>query len=272
MEGNRASTGPTPTDIVPALPQDGIACSDEVGCAGRPELELDVSAVLAARPIPWVRWVMLGVYGVLLVGLTFAWQDPQWQQHLAPEALSARGRLLLAQPLGPLAVIAGYVVMVLMAVPVLALITVGTLVFGPWPGMAYSLVGMVAGATVAYGFGRFTGAQGMDRLTQGRLSLLSDHVQQRGMVTMALVRFMPVAPFMVVNLAAGALRVRLRDYVVGSFLGLLPGTVVISLFLERLRQAWRNPDASTYAAAAAWAVVTLLALWWLKRHFMRKPR
>jgi len=77
---------------------------------------------------------------------------------------------------------------------------------------------------------------------------------------------------MVVNLAAGALRVRLRDYVVGSFLGLLPGTVVISLFLERLRQAWRNPDASTYAAAAAWAVVTLLALWWLKRHFMRKPR
>ena len=234
--------------------------------------ESNVSAMAPGRPLPWVRWMMLAMYAVVLLALTLAWQDPAWQQHMAPEALSRHGARLLEQPLGPAAVIGGYIVMVLMAVPVLALITVGTLVFGPWPGMAYSLLGMVAGATVAYGFGRFTGAQGMDRLTQGRLSLLNDHVQQRGLLTMALVRFMPVAPFMVVNLAAGALRVKLRDYVLGAFLGLLPGTVVISLFLEQLREAWRNPDAGTYAVAAVWAVVTLLALWWLKRYFMRRPR
>ena len=35
---------------------------------------------------------------------------------------------------------------------------------------------------------------------------------EHGLVTIALVRFMPVAPFMVVNLAAGALRVRLSDW------------------------------------------------------------
>ena len=223
------------------------------------------------RPLPWMRWVLLGVYGLVLVGLMLAWQDPVWQARMSPEALSRHGAWLLAQPMGPLAVIGGYVLMVLMAVPVLALITVGTLVFGPWPGMAYSLLGMVAGATVAYGFGRYTGAQGMDRLAKGRLGLLDAHLKQRGLVTMALVRFMPVAPFMVVNLAAGALRVRLRDYVLGTFCGLLPGTVVFSLFLEQLKEAWRKPDAGTYAVAAIWAVVTVLALWWFKRYMTRRP-
>ncbi|OGA85228.1 MAG: hypothetical protein A2711_09235 [Burkholderiales bacterium RIFCSPHIGHO2_01_FULL_63_240] len=225
----------------------------------------------SSRPIPWVRWLLLGAYGVVLVALMLAWQDPDWQQHMSPQALSRHGAWLLAQPLGPVAVIGGYVLMVLMAVPVLALITVGTLVFGPWPGMAYSLLGMVAGATVAYGFGRFTGARGMDRFAQGRLSLLDAHLKQRGLITIALVRFMPVAPFMVVNLAAGALRVRLRDYVLGTFFGLLPGAVVLSLFLEQLKEAWRNPDASTYAVAAIWAVVTVLALWWFKRYMARRP-
>ena len=223
------------------------------------------------RPLPWMRWVLLGVYGLVLVGLMLAWQDPVWQARMSPEALSRHGAWLLAQPMGPLAVIGGYVLMVLMAVPVLALITVGTLVFGPWPGMAYSLLGMVAGATVAYGFGRYTGAQGMDRLAKGRLVLLDAHLKQRGLVTMALVRFMPVAPFMVVNLAAGALRVRLRDYVLGTLCGLLPGTVVFSLFLEQLKEAWRKPDAGTYAVAAIWAVVTVLALWWFKRYMTRRP-
>lgn len=215
---------------------------------------------------------MLALYAVALVGLTLAWQDPTWQQRIAPEALAAQARSLSLRPWGPLMVLAGFALLVLMAVPVLALISLGTLVYGPWPGMAYSLGGMVAGATLAYGFGRFTGAQGMDRLTEGRLRLFSQHVRQRGVMTVALVRFMPVAPFMVVNLAAGALRVRLTQYVLGTFLGLLPGTVVLSLFLEQLREAWRNPDATTYALASTWAVVTLAGLWWLKRHFSRLPR
>lgn len=230
-----------------------------------------MSGLETGRPLPWMRWTLLGVYALVLVALMLAWQEPAWQRHMSPEALSRRGAWLLAQPVGPLAVIVGYVLMVLMAVPVFALITVGTLVFGPWPGMAYSLLGMVAGATVAYGFGRFTGAQGMDRLASGRLRLLDAHLRQRGLVTMALVRFMPVAPFMVVNLAAGALRVRLRDYVLGTFFGLLPGTVVFSLFLEQLKEAWRNPDASTYAVAGIWAAVTVLALWWFKRYMTRRP-
>jgi len=224
------------------------------------------SAPASRRQTPWWRWALLSAYVLALVGLTVVARDPAWAHWFDPHWLSQQGHALLALPLGPLAVVAGYVLLVLMAVPVLALIVVGATVFGPWPGMAYSLVGMVTGATVAFAFGRFTGAQGMDRLTQGRLSLLSRHLHQRGLLTVALVRFMPVAPFMVVNLAAGALRVKPRDFVFGSALGLLPGTVLISLFTDRLLSAWQLPSMPLSVCLGLLAVV-LLAVggWWWRR-------
>jgi uncharacterized membrane protein YdjX (TVP38/TMEM64 family) len=194
-----------------------------------------------SHPTPWGRWTLLLGYGVVLLVLSLAARDPDSAQWLDPQALSARGHALLATPLGPVAVVAAYVLLVLMAMPVLALIILGTTVFGPWPGMAYAWVGMLAGASVAFAFGRFSSALGMDRFMHGRLGLLRQHLHRRGLWTVALVRLMPLAPFMMVNLAAGALRVRWRDFVLGSAMGLLPVTVVVSLFTDRLLSAWRSP-------------------------------
>lgn len=224
---------------------------------------------VAARGQVW-RWVLLAVYLSILVGLAVLLHRPDMRYWLDPQALSEMGRQLLALPIGPLAVIGGYVVAVMLGMPVLVLITVGALIFTPWPGMLYALIGMVAGATVTYGIGRYTGAQTMDRWTKGRLALLSAHLQRRGLVTVILVRVMPVAPFIMVNMVAGALRVRLRDYVLGTFMGLTPGTIMISLFMERLAAAWRDPGASSYAALAACVLVLIVVFLWMRRK-LRRP-
>lgn len=223
---------------------------------------------VATRGLVW-RWLVLGVYVLVLVGLAVLLRRPDMHHWLEAASLSELGRRLLALPLGPLAVIGGYIVAVMLGMPVLVLITVGALIFTAWPGMAYALVGMVAGATVTYAIGRYTGAQTMDRWTQGRLSLLSRHLQRRGLVTVMLVRAMPVAPFIVVNMVAGALRVKLRDYVLGTFLGLLPGTVMISLFMDRLTEAWRDPGASSYLALAACVLLLIVVFWWMRRRLRR---
>lgn len=223
---------------------------------------------VAARGQVW-RWVLLAVYLSILVGLAVLLRRPDMRHWLDPQALSEMGRQLLTLPIGPLAVIAGYVVAVLMGMPVLVLITVGVLIFTPWPGMLYALIGMVSGATVTYGIGRYTGAQTMDRWTKGRLALLSSHLHRRGLLTVILVRALPVAPFLVVNMVAGALRVRLLDYVLGTFIGLIPGTIVISLFMDRLIEAWRNPGASSYAALAACVLVMIVVFLWVRRKLRR---
>lgn len=219
--------------------------------------------VAAGRQV-W-RWMLLAVYLSILIGLAVLLRRPDMRHWLDPQSLSEMGRQLLALPLGPLAVIAGYVGAVLLGMPVIILITVGALIFTPWPGMLYALIGMVAGATVTYAIGRYTGAQTMDRWTKGRLALLSRHLHRRGLLTVILVRAMPVAPFIMVNMVAGALRVRLRDYVLGTFFGLMPGTIMISLFMDRLTEAWRDPGASSYAALAACVLVLIVAFWWMRR-------
>lgn len=220
---------------------------------------------------PWGRWLLLAVYLSVLVGLGVAWRDPSLRHWLDPHQLSRMGRELLATPLGPLAVIGGYVVAVALGMPVLVLITVGALVFEPWPGMAYALAGMVTGALVTYGVGWFTGAQTMDALIKGRLALLTHQLQRRGLITVIVVRVLPVAPFVMVNVVAGALRVRLRDYALGTFLGLLPGTILISLFMDQLSEAWHAPGASRYLGLAACVLAMLLVSVWVRRHKNKSP-
>lgn len=221
----------------------------------------------------WARGLVAVLYLLVLVGLVVIWRDPVWRHWLAPQSLSEMGRTLLTTPLGPVAVLCGYVLAVIMAVPVIVLITVGSLVFGPWPGMAYAMAGMVLGAVVTYGAGRLAGGAWLGKpheLAPSRLALLATQLQRRGMWAVALVRLFPVAPFLVVNLMAGAVGIRLRDFALGTFLGLLPGTVLISLFLDRLRAAWASPGPLTYTALAA-AVLGLLGLaWWFKRRLLRE--
>jgi uncharacterized membrane protein YdjX (TVP38/TMEM64 family) len=204
-----------------------------------------------------VRWLVLGLYLVLIGAVTWAWRDPQWRAALEPHALAQWGRSLLSLPLGPVLILGGYVLAVLMAVPVAVLITVGALVFGPWPGMAYALSGMVSGAVVTYGMGRFVGAHAVDSWsTTGRMHALAQALKRRGLWAIVLIRIVPLAPFVVVNLAAGAIRVPLKHYVLGTFLGLAPGTVMISLFTDRLAQAWQAPSASTLG----WLALTVALL------------
>lgn len=220
---------------------------------------------------PWGRLLLLSFYLLVLGGVAWMWRDPTWRVLLSPVVLSQFGREVLAWPLGPVWVLLAYVVAVVLAMPVLALITLGVLIFGPWPGMAYALAGMVTGATVTYAVGRITGAQVLDRVLKGRLRLMSTHLHQRGLWAMVLLRALPVAPFILVNLGAGALRVRLRDYVLGTALGLLPGTVLISLFMRQVQRAVQTATPGAWFALAAGALLVLGAAWWLQQQWRQRP-
>ena len=73
---------------------------------------------------PW-RWVVLVLYALLLVGLAVAWHRPELRHWLDPESLSALGRELLKTPLGPLAVVGGYVLAVMAGMPIVVLVKIG---------------------------------------------------------------------------------------------------------------------------------------------------
>jgi uncharacterized membrane protein YdjX (TVP38/TMEM64 family) len=100
---------------------------------------------------------------------------------------------------------------------------------------------------------------------------LSDH----SIVTIAAIRMIPLAPFTLVNLVAGAIGVRFRDYMLGSALGLTPGMVMLSLFGRQAREFWHHPSVSGVLIglgfAAAWLGLTLgLQRWARKRNAGRR--
>ena len=63
-----------------------------------------------------------------------------------------------------------------------------------------------------------------------------------------------MAPFGLVNLAAGASEVRARDFLLGSLLGLTPVVCAFALLGDRLARALRDPEPTNlvlFAAVAA---------------------
>jgi uncharacterized membrane protein YdjX (TVP38/TMEM64 family) len=102
---------------------------------------------------------------------------------------------------------------------------------------------------------------------------LERRIAKRGVIAIALIRKVPVAPFTLVNMAIGALGIRYRDFILGTALGMLPGIAAFAFVSETAIAAWREPTlrnvALIAAAIAVWLGVVLGIQWLLNRRSRR---
>jgi len=82
---------------------------------------------------------------------------------------------------------------------------------------------------------------------------------------------LPIAPFSVVNVVAGASHIRWSDFLLGTVIGLVPGITTLTFFVDRALAAIRDPGVVTFAllAVAVAIFVTLVAV--LRRKLQRNP-
>lgn len=217
------------------------------------------------------------VFGALLLiavaALAAAWKWTPLREMLDLDALSVAVAALRDAPLAPVLVLGAYVVASTIALPITLMIIATALVFGPLSALAYALGGSLLGAGFTYWLGRSLGQDLVRRVAGPRLTRLSRKLAQRGLLAIVAMRIIPVAPFTVVNLAAGATLVSPRDFLLGTFIGMLPGITGITLFSDRVVAALREPSGITLAAlAAASALIVAVALLlrnWLARRTAR---
>jgi phospholipase D1/2 len=88
--------------------------------------------------------------------------------------------------------------------PVTLLVAATAAVLDPVSGFAYALAGSLLSATVNFGLGRLLGRDFVRTLAGRRLNRLSRRLAKKGFVAVLVVRMLPVAPFTIVNLVAGA--------------------------------------------------------------------
>jgi phosphatidylserine/phosphatidylglycerophosphate/cardiolipin synthase-like enzyme/uncharacterized membrane protein YdjX (TVP38/TMEM64 family) len=211
------------------------------------------------------RRLWLGSALVLVVlALAGAWRWTDLGTWLEPKAFAASATGLLHSPWGPVVVAGGFVVGSLLAIPVTLLILVTALVYGPALGAFYALAGSVLAAAATYGLGYYLGRPAVERLSGAGLHRLSERLAQRGILTVVTLRIVPVAPFTVINLFAGASHISLRDYLIGTLIGMVPGVAAMAVFAEGILALVRDADFEHFLVAAL-ALVFIVGLTLLAR-------
>lgn len=103
----------------------------------------------------------------------------------------------------------------------------GGLVFGPLWGTVLTVVGATIGATLAFLVGRFLGRDFVASLLKDKfkgVGSLDEYAASRGFEVIFFLRLIPLVPFNALDYMAGISKIGARDYVLGTFLGIIPGT------------------------------------------------
>lgn len=125
--------------------------------------------------------------------------------------------------------IALYATVVALSLPGALLMTLaGGLLFGWIVGAPATVVGATIGATIVYLVARTSLGEPLAAKAGPWLGKLREGFQENALSYLLFLRLVPAFPFVVVNLAAALLGMRLQPYVLGTFLGIIPGTAAYS--------------------------------------------
>ena len=201
---------------------------------------------------------------VVVAGLAAAWSWSPLRAWLDVDLVVMALRRF-GSSFGLLAAIGGLTLALTLAVPLMFLTLVALAAYGPLAGSACVLTGALLGAAASYGLGRFLGREVIERLAGARVNQLSRRLASRGLLAVIAIRMVPVAPFAVVNMVAGASHIRLRDLLLGTAIGITPGTLVMALFVEQITAALRNPTPLTFALIALTLGLVAIAGWGIRQ-------
>lgn len=165
-------------------------------------------------------------------------------------------------------VAAAFTALGLVLFPVLVLIAATGVAFGPWLGPIYAMVGCLASGSAGFALGRWAGPQRVEGVGGPRIAKIRRTLERNGTLAVFLLRKVP-APFMVSNVVAGASKVRFRDFLLGTFLGMAALVVALAGFGYQLTEAFRNPSWSTMLLAAGVLGVPLGLAWSINRVLKR---
>ena len=171
-------------------------------------------------PSPW-KWVLaLLAVAFLLVIIYFL--DVQELLKLALAWISDLG------PWGPVFFILLYIFATVLFIPGLIPTMAAGVLFGVPQGTVLVSISSISGATMAFLIGRYLARDWVAGKIRGnqKFEAIDVAVAQEGWKIVGLTRLSPVFPFNLLNYAFGLTQVSLKDYVLASWVGMLPGTVM----------------------------------------------
>lgn len=173
----------------------------------------------------WVRspWPRLVVLAVVLGG--FGWLAATQGTHgvaLVRQWVTGLGLL------GPLVFVLCYAVAAMAFFPVSVLNGIAGVLFGPVLAIPVVWLGCLLGAVGAFELGRGMSRSAVEQLAGTRLGRINRYLDRRGVLSIALLRLLPVGPFAMLNYLVAVTTLRRPAFLLGTGIGILPGVVVYS--------------------------------------------
>ena len=224
------------------------------------------TALAAVVPVIRAELRVVVVVAVVLVVAALAWSPLKDAVDLAllTAWMAPHQDAWYAMPL----VAAAFTLLGFVLFPVLVMIAATGVVFGPWLGPLYAMVGCLASGSAGFAIGRWAGVRRVEAVAGPRAIRITRALERNGTLAVFLARKVP-APFTLTNIAIGASRVRYRDFILGTILGM--GAIVVALagFGYQLKEALRDPSLRTVLQASAILAVPLGLAWLINRALRR---
>ena len=222
-------------------------------------------------------WLKLALLVAFLAAAVYYFRFTERGRDVTPELV-----LSSIERHGPVAArliyVGAYIVGSVALLPGSVLSFAGAVLFGPYEGTLYTWVGATIGATLAYGMARVLGRDFVERLFGGRFAAFDQRIRDHGFTGLLIIRLLPLFPFNAVNFGCGLTGIRLRDYVLATALGIVPGTFVYQfLFAKFGRRILTEGLRLEYLAdPELWLAIGLFAAFaivgkWLSRRVFSTP-
>jgi uncharacterized membrane protein YdjX (TVP38/TMEM64 family) len=216
------------------------------------------------------QWVKLVVVLLILLALAATWRWTPLSQWIDVERIGGWVYAMKDSSLVPAAVLVIYVVGGLLMIPVTLMVGATGMMFSPITGTLYALAGSLLSGLAGYAVGAKLGRNSIRKLSGRRSARLSRRLADNGIVAVAIIRNLPVAPFTIVNMMAGASHIRLKDFLIGTTLGMLPGIIGVVVFSDRLLNAVKDPGWVNISIAAGIAALIGIGSWLIHTRLSRE--
>ena len=207
------------------------------------------------------RWIVLLIVCALLGAGALVWRYSPLSAVAEPAQLAEWFESFEQSRWGPMAVIGLYIVGGFVLFPLSLLVAATAIVFEPLLAIGVAYAGSLLSGASTYAIGARFMRGGLRTLFGPAVDRVSGVLSNRGVLAMAAIRLVPIAPYSVVNVAAGSLGVRLWEFLAGTALGLAPGIIALSVFGQQIRSFWQQPTLGkvvlTAALVVAWIALSL---------------
>jgi uncharacterized membrane protein YdjX (TVP38/TMEM64 family) len=196
------------------------------------------------------------LFGAQLLGLNGEVTVEQWLS-------AAHGPWALPVAVGAFAALA------FIGVPQFVLIAAAVVAFGPWTGFAYSWIGTLVSSLVGFWLGRAFGGRLLRDLAGDGVAKFMKLIGKNGFLASLIVRLVPSAPFIVVNMAAGVTPMKIRDFAAGTAVGIIPKIALTAFagnsIVQALKGGGKQHIVMLVVAVVIWIGAGLIARNWLKK-------